>query len=159
MHGAETHQISTIVQQRYLGVTAGASEAVDVTGFLTIQFLAGVAAAGAIELVVVESADGVAGWTPIVPAYYKAEGMQSSAEGTVTAGLKVSTTTTKANQLVAVSLFHQGRENAIGSGIKKFLRVKVTGTASFVLANLGIAAWHPVEQPSFAVAETKGTIG
>jgi hypothetical protein len=157
MRGAETHQISTIVQQRYLAVTAGASEAVDVSGFLTLQFLAGVAAPGAITLEVEESADGVAGWTPLIPAYYKAEGMSSSAEGTSV--LKVTATTTKANQLVAVSLFHQGRENAIGSGIKKFLRVKVTGTASFILANLGIASWHPVEQPSFAVAETKGTIG
>ena len=157
MRGAETHQISTILQQRLLTVAAGASEAVDVTGFLTIQFLAGVATPGAIALELEESEDGVAGWTPLIPAYYKAEGMDSSAEGT--SALRVSATTTKPNQLVALSLFHQGRENAIGSGIKKFLRVKVTGTASFILANLGIAAWHPVEQPSFAVAETKGTIG
>jgi hypothetical protein len=159
MAGYESHQLLTNTQFRHLAVSGGYSAAVNTEGFASTVFLANVATAGAIALQIQESLDGSTGWTDLVPAYYKAAGMTLAAQGDSTNGLKVSTTTTASNQLVAVSLYHAGREASIGAGIKPYLRVKVTGTAAYVVALLGLASWKPVDQPDFAIAETKGTVG
>jgi len=154
MHGSETHQISTIVRQCYLSFTATESLPVDMRGFVSVQFLAGLEAAGSLTMELEQSADNVT-WSPVIPSYYQAEGMAGPAAGT--SGLKVTATTTQGHKLLSLSLYHQGRENSINGGVARFLRVKLTGVPTFILATLGQASWHPVDQPYYAVAESKGS--
>lgn len=158
MRGTESLQLLTNTQLRHLKLAGGASDAVDLTGFMSVVFVASVATPGAVKLEVESSPDGVGDWSAVVPAYFTSEAFPTPVAGDPALGLAVFGTTTKSDQFVAVSLHHQGREAGLDAGINPFVRVKVTGAVDSVTAMLSQASWKPVEQPDMEIRETKGTI-
>lgn len=158
------NQLLNAVQVDHLALSSGKSDAVDMLGFNAAAFLVNFSAtSGTITVKVQESATTTDGdFTDLTVSYYK--------DGVVTAGtaggstFQVTTTAAAgtAGKFLAISVNRPGKDASVPAvtaalSSKRYLRVIVTGTASYAVALKHNADLTPVAQPDFILPEVKGT--
>jgi len=164
------NQLLSGIQVKNLVFTSGNSSSVQVNAaggtFGGATFLVNFAATATLSAFrIEESADGST-WTSVTVGYQTStvQGLPITISPAVPgAVISASTTTTAANQFLAISINHPGKDtslqtsNVTAFSSKTYLRVVVTsGTPAFGIALLNNAAMTPVPQND-VILEVKGT--
>lgn len=165
------NQLLSGVQVKNLVFTSGSSNAIQINSasgpFGGVTFLANFAATATVSTIKIqESPDGTTNWTDITVGYQVSTTLGlpiTSTPAAPGAVISASTTTTAANQFLAISINHPGKDTATQTSnitafaSKPWLKVVVSaGTAAFGVALLYNAAITPVPQPD-VIIEVKGT--
>jgi hypothetical protein len=132
-----------------------------------VTFLVNFAATTTLSTIrIQESPDGSTNWTDVTVGYQVStiQGLPiTAAPASTGAAISASTTTTAANQFLAISINHPGKDTGVQTSnitafvSKPWLKVLVSaGTPAFGVALLHNSVLTPVPQPD-VIIETKGT--